>query len=101
MNDYEFADSISADVGKFYGKAKSHLIVLPENSLIKQRSLTVVISNIIISCNTAEIYTREDLDFIIAKLKKLKLINFDIAYPRKNTTTPYAATYFGFDICRL
>jgi TPR repeat protein len=79
MNDYEFAESISADVGKFYGRAKSQLIVLPEPSLISQRSLAVVICNIIINHFSAEIDLRADLDFKIAKLKKANLINFDVA----------------------
>lgn len=79
MNDYEFAESISADVGKFYGRAKSQLIVLPEPSLISQRSLAVVICNIIINHFSADIDLRADLDFKIAKLKKANLINFDVA----------------------
>ena len=79
MNDYEFAESISADVGKFYGKAKSQLIVLPEHSLINQRSLAVVICKIILNFKTAEIDSRDNLDFVIAQLKKLNLINFDVA----------------------
>lgn len=79
MNDYEFAESISADVGRFYGRAKSQLIVLPEPSLISQRSLAVVICNIIIDHTSADIDIRADLDFKIAKLKKANLINFDIA----------------------
>ncbi|MBJ2280163.1 SEL1-like repeat protein [Pseudomonas sp. MF6767] len=79
MNDYEFAESISADVGKFYGRAKSQLIVLPEPSLINQRSLAVVICNIIINYFSAEIDLRADLDYKISKLKKSNLINFDVA----------------------
>ncbi|RMT12400.1 Sel1 domain-containing protein [Pseudomonas amygdali pv. mori] len=79
MNDYEFAESISADVGRFYGRAKSQLIVLPEPSLISQRSLAVVICNIIIDHFSAEIDLRADLDYKIAKLKKSNLINFDVA----------------------
>lgn len=79
MNDYEFAESISADIGKFYGKAKSQLIVLPEPSLINQRSLAVVICNIIINHFSAEIDLRADLDSKISKLKKSNLINFDVA----------------------
>lgn len=79
MNDYEFAESISADVGKFYGRAKSQLVVLPEPSLINQRSLAVVICNIIINHTSADIDLRADLDFKIAKLKKANLINFDVA----------------------
>ena len=62
MNDYEFAESISAEVGKFYGKAKSQIMSLPELSLISQRSVAVVIRNIIISCTSAEIDVRQDLD---------------------------------------
>jgi hypothetical protein len=73
MNDYEFAESISADVGKLYGRAKSQLIVLPEPSLISQRSLAVVICNIIINHTSAEIDLRADLDYKIAKLKKIQL----------------------------
>lgn len=69
MNDYKFAESISADVGKFYGKAKSQLIVLPEPSLINQRSLAVVICNIIINHFSADIDLRADLDYKISKLK--------------------------------
>ncbi|VVO40451.1 DUF4145 domain-containing protein [Pseudomonas fluorescens] len=79
MNDFEFAESISAEVGKFYGKAKSRLISLPEHSLISQRALAVVICNIIISCTSAEIDLRQDLDYKIARLKKSNLINFDVA----------------------
>lgn len=79
MNDYEFADSISKEVGKFYGKAKSRLVDLPEHSLINQRSLAVVICNIIINCTSAEIDLRQDLDYKIARLKKTNLINFDVA----------------------
>ena len=79
MNDYEFADSISKEVGKFYGKAKSRLVDLPEHSLINQRSLAVVICNIIINCTSAEIDLRQDLDYKIVHLKKSNLINFDVA----------------------
>jgi TPR repeat protein len=79
MNDFEFAESISAEVGKFYGKAKSQLLSLPEPSLISQRSLAVVICDIIINCTSAEIDLRQDLDYKIAKLKKTNLINFDVA----------------------
>lgn len=79
MNDYEFAESISAEVGKYYGKAKAQLISLPELSLINQRSLAVLICNIIINCTSAEIDVRGDLDYKIARLKKSNLINFDVA----------------------
>ncbi|QVI86991.1 tetratricopeptide repeat protein [Pseudomonas viridiflava] len=79
MNDFEFAESISAEVGKYYGKAKAQLISLPELSLINQRSLAVLICNIIINCTSAEIDAREDLDYKIARLKKSNLINFDVA----------------------
>ncbi|WP_350647422.1 SEC-C metal-binding domain-containing protein [Pseudomonas sp. HY13-MNA-CIBAN-0226] len=79
MNDYEFADSISAEAGKFYRKAKSRLVDLPEHSLINQRSLAVVICNIIINCTSAEIDLWQDLDHKIGKLKRSHLINFDVA----------------------
>ncbi|NWB31867.1 tetratricopeptide repeat protein, partial [Pseudomonas gingeri] len=79
MNDFEFAESISAEVGKYYGKAKAQLISLPELSLINQRSLAVLICNIIINCTSAEIDVRGDLDYKIVRLKKSNFINFDVA----------------------
>lgn len=78
MNDFEFAESISVEVGEFYGKAKSQLMSLPELSLINQRSLAVVICDIIIIHTSAEIDVRQDLDYKISRLKKSNLINFDV-----------------------
>ncbi len=79
MNDYEFADSISTEVGKFYRSAKLQLVETPQLSLIDQRSLAVIICNIIINCTSADIDPRQDLDSKIARLTKSNLINFDVA----------------------
>lgn len=60
-------------------RLERQLTVLPEPSLISQRSLAVVICNIIINHFSAEIDLRADLDYKISKLKKFNLINFDVA----------------------
>ena len=79
MNDYEFAQKISKEIGELYSVAKSRLVDFPLYSLIHQRSIAEVVCNIIVNSTASEIDTRQTLDNKIAHFKKHNLINFQTA----------------------